>query len=40
MKPYYEVLENGNYLVSLIDTYGFPMFIEMTREEYTSLYGS
>lgn len=30
----YVLLENGNYLVYLVDDFDFPMLIEMTEEEF------
>lgn len=35
----YTILENGNYLVELLDENDLPMFIEMTPEEFAA-YGS
>lgn len=39
MKPEYTILENGNYLVHLLDEQGMPMFIEMTQTQYEVNYG-
>lgn len=39
MKPEYTILENGNYLLQLLDENEVPMFIEMTLEEYEANYG-
>lgn len=40
MKPTYTVLESGNYLVNEQDPEGLPMFIEMTPEQYRTIYGT
>lgn len=39
MKPLYTVLENGNYMVMEQDQEGLPMFIEMTPDQYRTIYG-
>lgn len=33
----YTILENGNYLVELLDENNMPMFIEMTPEQYNAI---
>lgn len=35
----YTILENGNYLVTIQDKDGLPMFIEMTPAQYLEIYG-